>query len=152
MCRARRSPNDGPPRPSRASRCARPRRSRSGQGQDPRGARLAVRARTAGLSATDVDRALTEERSLLITWLNRGTLHLARRLLGWISREEVVGPHKLLVANNGIFRPFALVRGRAVARWGLAGGKLTIEHLGEVKKDAAALEKDAQRVLEFLGF
>jgi hypothetical protein len=48
------------------------------QGQDPRGARLAVRARTEGLSAADVDRALTEERSLLITWLNRGTLHLVR--------------------------------------------------------------------------
>lgn len=48
------------------------------QGQDPRGARLAVRARTRGLTAADVDRALTEERSLLITWLNRGTLHLVR--------------------------------------------------------------------------
>ena len=48
------------------------------QGQDPRGARLAVRARTEGLSAADVDRALGEERSLLITWLNRGTLHLVR--------------------------------------------------------------------------
>jgi len=309
------------------------------QGQDPRGARLAVRARTAGVSAADVDRALSEERSLLITWLNRGTLHLVRSedypwlqalttpplrtsaarrlrqegvgekdveravrivekaladegpqtraqlrkrlerqkvptagqalihilflvavrgiavrgpmvgkehayvlvsdwldpqkpvdreralaelarrylvghgpaddrdlarwaglplrdaraglgaiageleerpdglvelkgraepeplppprllgafdplLLGWTSREEVVGPHKLLVTNNGIFRPFALVEGRAVARWGLSGGKVTIEHLDEVKKkDAAALEADAQRVLEFLGF
>src|SRR4029077_11158986 len=48
------------------------------QGQDPRGARLAIRARTAGLTAADVDRALTEDRSLLITWLNRGTLHLVR--------------------------------------------------------------------------
>jgi hypothetical protein len=48
------------------------------QGQDPRGARLAIRARTAGLSAADVDRAFTEDRSLLITWLNRGTLHLVR--------------------------------------------------------------------------
>jgi uncharacterized protein YcaQ len=48
------------------------------QGQDPRGARLAVRARTEGLRAADVDRALSEERSLLITWLNRGTLHLVR--------------------------------------------------------------------------
>ncbi len=46
------------------------------QGQDARGARLAVRARTRGLTAADVDRALTEERTLLITWLNRGTLHL----------------------------------------------------------------------------
>jgi hypothetical protein len=48
------------------------------QGQDPRGARLAIRARTSGLTAADVDRALTEDRSLLITWLNRGTLHLVR--------------------------------------------------------------------------
>jgi hypothetical protein len=72
-------------------------------------------------------------------------------LLGWTSREEVVGPHEVLVTINGIFRPFALVDGRAVARWGLAGGKVTIEHLSEVrKKDAAALEDEAQRVLEFL--
>ena len=51
-------------------------------------------------------------------------------LLGWTSREDVVGPHKLLVTNNGIFRPFALVGGRAVATWQLAGGKVEIEHLG----------------------
>jgi hypothetical protein len=46
------------------------------QGQDPRGARLAIRARSRGLAVSDVDRALSEERSLLITWVNRGTLHL----------------------------------------------------------------------------
>lgn len=307
------------------------------QGQDPRGARLAVRARTGGLTVADVDRALTEERSLLITWLNRGTLHLVRSedypwlhalttpplltssarrlkqegvgpdaaeravktiekalveegpqtraqlrdrldsaglrtegqalihllflttlrglavrgpmigsehayaltrdwlgpqktvdrekalaelarrylvghgpaddrdlarwaglplrdaraglaaisslltergdglldlaerpraaplppprllgaydplLLGWTSREEVVGPHKMLVTNNGLFRPFALVDGRAVATWRLTGGKVTIEHLGRVtKKDAAALEADAGEVLNFM--
>ncbi|MEA2308512.1 MAG: hypothetical protein QOI65_798 [Thermoleophilaceae bacterium] len=48
------------------------------QGQDPRGARLAVRSRTRGLTVADVDRALTHDRTLLITWLNRGTLHLVR--------------------------------------------------------------------------
>jgi hypothetical protein len=48
------------------------------QGQDPMGFRLAVRARTEGVTAADVDRALTEERSLVVTWLNRGTLHLVR--------------------------------------------------------------------------
>jgi hypothetical protein len=307
------------------------------QGQDPRGARLAIRARTAGLVAADVDRALSEDRSLLITWLNRGTLHLVRSedypllqalttpalltgntrrlrqegvsekaaeraietiegslaeegplsgaqlkerlkaaklrtagqafihlmflsalrgitvrgpmvgkqhayvlvrdwlgpqrpvdrdgalaelarrylvghgpaddrdlarwaglplrdaragltaiaaqlveredglvdlakrppaaeippprllgafdplLLGWTSREEVVGPHKMLVTMNGIFRPFALVDGRAVATWRFAAGKVTIEHLGKVtKKAAAGLEADACAVEEFM--
>jgi hypothetical protein len=46
------------------------------QAQDPRGFRLAVRARSAGLVAADVNRALTESRSLVVTWLQRGTLHL----------------------------------------------------------------------------
>src|SRR5436305_4504995 len=49
------------------------------QAQDPRGARLAIRARTSGLTAADVDRALTIDRSLVVTWLNRGTLHPVRR-------------------------------------------------------------------------
>ena len=48
------------------------------QGQDPRGFRLAVRARTQGLTAADVERALGEDRTLVVTWLNRGTLHLVR--------------------------------------------------------------------------
>jgi DNA glycosylase AlkZ-like len=46
------------------------------QAQDPRGARLAIRARTRGVTAADVDLELTERRSLVVTWLNRGTLHL----------------------------------------------------------------------------
>lgn len=49
------------------------------QAQDLRGARLAVRARSSGLSGSDIDRAFTEQRSLVVTWLNRGTLHLVRR-------------------------------------------------------------------------
>lgn len=46
------------------------------QAQDPRGARLAVRSRSAELLAADVDEALTTRRSLVVSWLNRGTLHL----------------------------------------------------------------------------
>ncbi len=46
------------------------------QAQDARGARLAIRARSTGLTAASVDHAFTETRSLVITWLNRGTLHL----------------------------------------------------------------------------
>jgi hypothetical protein len=48
------------------------------QAQDPFGARLALRARSEGLTVSDVDRALTEDRSILVTWVNRGTLHLVR--------------------------------------------------------------------------
>jgi hypothetical protein len=58
------------------------------QGQDPRGARLAIRARSAGLSVADVDRCLSDDRSLLITWLNRGTLHL-------IASEDYAWLHAL---------------------------------------------------------
>jgi hypothetical protein len=46
------------------------------QAQDGRGARLAIRARSTGLTSQAVDEALTQRRSLVITWLNRGTLHL----------------------------------------------------------------------------
>jgi hypothetical protein len=49
------------------------------QAQDLRAARLALRARAEGLTAAAVDAALTEERSLVVAWLNRGTLHLVAR-------------------------------------------------------------------------
>ena len=72
-------------------------------------------------------------------------------LLGWVSREEIVGPHKMLVTNNGIFRPFALVGGRAVSTWRFQAGKVMIEHLGKVsRKAAAALDRDARAVEEFM--
>jgi len=187
------------------------------QAQDLRGARLAIRARSAGLSASDVGSARTR-RSMIVTWLNRGTLHLvragpvagrdqafvltrdwlgapppamgreaalgelARRYLaghgpaadrdlarwagigrrdarlglarcgavqradrlaemparprrvaaappprlpgafdpllpGWASRDPITGPHRRIVTAGGLFRPFALAGGRAVATW-----------------------------------
>lgn len=46
------------------------------QAQDPRAARLALRVRLDGGHSSAVDRALTVERSLVISWVNRGTLHL----------------------------------------------------------------------------
>ena len=65
------------------------------QPQDARGARLAVRARTAGLAAADVDRALTDERSLVVTWLNRGTLHRVRkRGLPVAARADAAALHR----------------------------------------------------------
>ncbi len=46
------------------------------QAQEPRAARLAFRARSRRLTAADVDRARTEDRSLLRAWVMRRTVHL----------------------------------------------------------------------------
>lgn len=72
-------------------------------------------------------------------------------LLGWCSREEIIGPHRFLVTNNGIFRPFALVQARAVATWGFAGGRVTLKPLERLTKKATkALEAEAADVERFL--
>ncbi len=70
------------------------------QGQDPRGFRLAVRARSAGLTAADVDRALTADRSLLITWLNRGTLHLVDAGDYWWLQQLTTPPVAVAVTRR----------------------------------------------------
>jgi hypothetical protein len=49
------------------------------QAQDLRAARLALRARADGLTAAAVDAALTDERSVVVAWLGRGTLHMIGR-------------------------------------------------------------------------
>jgi hypothetical protein len=76
------------------------------QGQDPRAARLAIRARTTGVRAADIDRELTEERSLVITTLNRGTLHLIRSedypLLQLLTTPPLMTPSATRLAQDGI--------------------------------------------------
>lgn len=93
------------------------------QAQDMRGARLAVRARSDGLSVADVDRALTEHRSLLVTWLNRGTLHLVRSEdYPWLQalttpRLRTANARRLAqegVASDGVERGIAVIE-RALA-------------------------------------
>ena len=72
-------------------------------------------------------------------------------LLGWTSREDVLGPHTGLVTRNGIFHPFAMVKGRAVAKWGWPGGKLKLQPLQRLPKTVTkALEADAADVARFL--
>ncbi len=100
------------------------------QGQDPRGARLAVRARTNGLTAADVDRALTQDRSLIITWLNRGTLHLVRSEDYWWLHRLTVRPQLhvgclRILARSGVLAADA-DKGVAVVEKALAAdGPLT---------------------------
>ena len=61
------------------------------QAQDSRAAALAVRVRSAGLVATDVEHARVQQRSVVRTWGPRGTLHLlATEDLGWLL--PILGP------------------------------------------------------------
>lgn len=72
-------------------------------------------------------------------------------LLGWKSRESIVGVHRDLVTTNGVFRPFALVDGRAAAKWRLVGGRVEVTPFDDLGPgDTAALAKDAAAVTRFL--
>src|ERR1700730_10617223 len=61
------------------------------QAQDASAAALAVRVRSVGLVAADVERARVQERAITRTWGQRGTLHLlATEDLGWLL--PLLGP------------------------------------------------------------
>ncbi len=70
-------------------------------------------------------------------------------LLGWVSREPLVGRYADRVMSGGMFRPFALVGGRSVATWALVGGRVEIEPFERLP--GAALAADAVAVTEYLG-
>jgi hypothetical protein len=123
------------------------------QAQDPRGFRLAVRARTTGLSAADVDRALSEDRSLVVTWLGRGTLHLVRSEdYPWL--QALLAPRSLRptirrLGEQGIGEAQA-DRGVDVIRRSLsAEGPLSRKQLGE-RIAAAGVEAAGQRIIHLI--
>ena len=61
------------------------------QAQDAHAAALAVRVRSVGLAGGDVEQARVQERSIIRTWGQRGTLHLlATEDLGWLL--PLLGP------------------------------------------------------------
>ena len=73
-------------------------------------------------------------------------------LLGWCSREELLAGNQQIVTVNGVFRPFALVGGKAVAMWSLVGGKVELRPFGKIAKTVErSLERDAEDVLRYLG-
>jgi winged helix DNA-binding protein len=110
------------------------------QAQDPRGARLAVRARSREASAAAVDAALTGERSLLISWFCRGTLHL-------VCSEDYAWLHRLTAPT------LARANAYGLARFGVSQGQLDralaeIERalLDEGPQTRAALLERLQRI------
>ena len=123
------------------------------QGQDPRGARLAVRARTSGLTAADVDRALTTDRSLLITWLNRGTLHLVAAEDYWWLQMLTTPPMEAgtarRLAQEGVSADDADKAVGLIDAALAAEGPLTRAELGEVIA-AAGIRTEGQAIVHIL--
>lgn len=73
-------------------------------------------------------------------------------LLGWVSREQLVGQHGDAVVSGGVFRACALVAGRVVATWRLTGSRVELSPLEPLDdRTASALARDGQDVVRFLG-
>ncbi len=123
------------------------------QGQDPRGVRLAIRSRTAGLSAADVDRALSERRTLVITWLNRGTLHLVRRedypWLHVLTAPRMVAGNTRRLAQEGVSPDDAERAVKAIARSLVAEGPLIRKQLRD-RVAAAGVRTEGQAIVHLL--
>lgn len=117
------------------------------QAQEPRAGRLQVRARSSGLTAADVERARVEERSVIRTWVMRGTIHLfptedvgwlvplyAERIASWSRRRlEVLGvdtaaiDKALRAISRGLKSSGTLTRGEAMALAESTGLEITAE-------------------------
>jgi winged helix DNA-binding protein len=123
------------------------------QAQDPRGARLAVRARTSGLLAADIDEALTADRSVVISWLNRGTLHLALAEDYWwlhqLTTPQLATGNARRLAQEGV-PPADAERAVGVIERSLAAdGPLTRAELRE-RVTAARVRTEGQAMVHLL--
>ena len=73
-------------------------------------------------------------------------------LLGWVSREPLLGSDPARIVAGGLFRAFALADGRAVATWSLDEGKLVLQPFGRLSREVrAALAHDGDDLIRYLG-
>ena len=124
------------------------------QAQDGRGARLAIRSRSSGLNATDVDRALSRDRSLVVTWLNRGTLHLVRSEdYWWLHRltaaRSTMGSERRL-QQEGVDTRQAVRGVKLIAQAVAQEGPLTRDQLRQ-RLDASGVPTAGQALTHLLG-
>jgi hypothetical protein len=123
------------------------------QAQDLRSARLAVRARTRGLASADVDRALTDERSVVVGWLNRGTLHLVPREDYWwlhaLTTPPLLTPVTRRLAQFGVDERQA-ERGVAAIERALADGAPLTRYALRDRLDAAGVPTAGQALVHML--
>ena len=123
------------------------------QAQDARGARLAIRSRSTGLTVGDVDRALSRDRSLVVTWLNRGTLHLVRSEDYWwlhrltASRSKLGSERRL--RQEGVDARQAVRGVELIAEAVTAGGPLTRSQLRR-RLEASGVPSAGQALVHLL--
>ena len=122
------------------------------QAQDARGFRLAVRARGAGLSCGDVDAALSKRRSLVVSWLLRGTLHLVRSTDYWwlhsLTAPRLVAGNASRLAGLGLDEPM-IRRGVDIVLAAVADGPQTRTEL-RATLDAAGVPTAGQVLVHLL--
>jgi hypothetical protein len=121
------------------------------QGQDPRGFRLAVRARSSGLTTADVERSLNEGR-LVVSWLNRGTLHLVRAEDYWqlfgLTTPQLWTANVRRLRQEGVDEP-QTERGVAVLAEVVADGPRTRSEL-RIVLDEAGVPTAGQALVHLL--
>jgi hypothetical protein len=72
-------------------------------------------------------------------------------LLGWTTRDAILGEDAARVVSGGVFRAFALVRGRAVATWAISRGGVELEPFHPLNStDRSALETESADVTRYL--
>jgi hypothetical protein len=112
-------------------------------------------AKWAGITLTDARRALTDVTPPKVdpAPLPPPTLlgPFEEILMGWESRDLVLGSNQGVVTKNGIFHPIALSRGKAVATWSMAKKALVLEPFAPLSATVEkALQRDALDVQRFL--
>ncbi len=123
------------------------------QAQNQRGVRMAVRARSTGAGAAEVDHALIGERAMVITWLNRGTVHLVRSD-GYSWLHALTAPGLLTakarrISQQGVSPAQAEHALKAIVRSLSSAGPLTREQLGE-RNRAARVPAEGQALIQLL--
>jgi hypothetical protein len=123
------------------------------QAQDLRAALLAVRVRSAGLTRADVEAACTRDRSLVVTWLNRGTLHL-------VPAADYPWLHQLTAPRTRVANARRLQQEGVDERAAALGVEVVVDALGRegvltreqlrVRLDGAGVRTEGQALVHLL--
>ncbi|HEY6961543.1 MAG TPA: hypothetical protein VI408_06605, partial [Gaiellaceae bacterium] len=72
--------------------------------------------------------------------------------LGWTTRDAILGDDAARVVSGGLFRAFALVRGRAAATWTISREAVKLAPFRPLgSADRSALDAEAADVTRYLG-